>query len=246
VLVTQLTEEATSSQFITVSLLGIGVGLAAGAVNGFLASFIRLPSFIVTYAMSFIYAGIALIILPRPGGSIPTEIARAYRNTSPLNIPIGLYLIGLAMLVWWLIRQTRFGVFLYAIGGNIRSAYTTGVPVQAHRFFTHMLAGGIAALAAIFFTLNTGSSDARLGGSQTLDSIVAVVLGGTAMSGGIGGIAGTILGVLVLGFVRNIVAFANVDSWNQPLVNSAIILLALAAPGTIALLRRQFQKKAIG
>jgi ribose transport system permease protein len=245
VLVTRLSEDSTTGQFITVFLIGLGVGLLAGAANGLLASFVRLPSFITTYAMSYVYSGIALIILPRPGGSMPTEIARAYRFLTPLGIPFGIFLILIILLFWELLRITRFGSYLYAIGGNIRSAFTTGVPVTRHRFITHVLAGGIAAFAALFFTLNTGSSDARIGGSLTLDSIVAVVLGGTAMSGGVGGVAGPILGVLALGFVRNIVSFANVGSWNQPLVDSAIILIALAAPGTINLIRNQLVKKAL-
>lgn len=243
-MVTRLTEDATSSQFIVVLLMGIGVGLLAGAANGLLSAYVRLPSFITTYAMSYVYAGIALWILPRPGGSMPTLLARGYRSLTPLNIPIGIYIIIAILLVWAFLRLTRYGAFLYAIGGNTRSAYTSGVPVEANRFATHLIAGGIAALAALFFILNTGSSDARIGPSLTLDSIVAVVLGGTMMSGGIGGIAGAIMGVLVLGFVRNIVSFSNVNTWYQPLVDSSIILIALASPGFIQLVRSQL--KAIG
>lgn len=240
-MVTRLTEDATNGEFAVVLLMGIGVGLLAGAANGFLSAFIRLPSFITTYAMSYVYAGIALWILPRPGGSMPKLLARGYRALTPLNIPIGVYIIIIILLIWAFVRLTRYGAFLYAVGGNTRSAYTSGVPVIANRFATHLIAGGIAALAALFFTLNTGSSDARIGSSLTLDSIVAVVLGGTTMSGGIGGLAGTIMGVLVLGFVRNIVSFANVNTWYQPLVDASIILLALASPGFINLIRGQFR-----
>ena len=218
VMVTRLSDDATGAQFVQVALLGTGVGLLAGALNGFLASVVRLPSFITTYATSWVYAGIALWVLPRPGGSMPTVIARAYRNLIPMGIPIGVYLIVILIVLWQLLRWTRFGAYLYAIGGNTRAAFASGVPVVWHRFITHMLAGGIAALAAVFFTLNTGSSDARIGASLTLDSIVAVVLGGTAMSGGLGGVAGAMMGVLLLGFVRNIVSFADVNTWYQPLV----------------------------
>jgi ribose transport system permease protein len=239
VLVTRLTEESTNTQFWLVLLLGIGVGLLAGAANGLLSAYVRLPSFITTYSMSYVYAGIALWILPRPGGSMPTLLARGYRALIPLNIPIGIYIILILLLIWILLRATRYGAFLYAIGGNTRSAYTSGVPVEANRFATHIIAGGIAALAALFFTLNTGSSDARIGASLTLDSIVAVVLGGTLMSGGVGGMAGPIIGVLILGFVRNIVSFANVNTWYQPLLDASIILFAIVSPGFINLVRSQ-------
>jgi ribose transport system permease protein len=219
------------------------VGLLAGALNGLLVALIRLPSFITTYAMSYIYAGIALWILPRPGGTVPILIGRSYRALIPYGIPIGIFLILILLLLWSFLRSTRFGAYLYAIGGNTRAAYTSGVPVERHRLVTHMIAGGIAAFAALFFILNTGSSDARIGGDLTLDSIVATVLGGTPLSGGIGGVAGSILGVLILGFIRNIVSFANVDSWFQPVVDASIILVALATPGLVSLIRRQFTKK---
>jgi ribose transport system permease protein len=243
VMVTQTNPEASGAQFALTVLLGIGVGLAAGAVNGFLASYVRLPSFITTYSTSWVFAGIALWILPRPGGNMPAAIGRAYRALIPLDIPLGIYIIVILVLLWQLLRWTRFGAYLYSIGGETRAAYASGVPVLGHRFFTHMLAGGIAALAALFFVLNTGSSDARIGGDLTLDSVVAVVLGGTPMSGGLGGIAGSIMGVLILGFVRNIVSFADVNTWFQPLVDAGIILVALVSPGMINLVRSQFKRR---
>jgi ribose transport system permease protein len=106
----------------------------------------------------------------------------------------------------------------------------------------HMIAGLIAAFAALALVLITGSSDPRIGGTMTLDSIVAVVLGGTPMSGGIGGVVGPIFGVMTLGFVRNIVGFANVDTWVQPLVDALIILSALASPSFIRLILKQARK----
>lgn len=243
VMVTRFTDEASTSQFLLIVLLGIGVGLLAGALNGLLVAFIRLPSFITTYAISYIYAGIALWILPRPGGTVPILIGRAYRALIPYGIPVGILLILILLLLWSFLRSTRFGTFLYAIGGYIRAAYTSGVPVERHRLATHMIAGAIAAFAALFFVLNTGSSDARIGQQLTLDSIVATVIGGTPLSGGIGGVAGSILGVLILGFIRNIVSFANVNSWFQPVVDASIILVALATPGLVNLIRRQFVNK---
>jgi ribose transport system permease protein len=97
----------------------------------------------------------------------------------------------------------------------------------------------MAALAALALTLGTSSGDPRIGEAMTLDSIVAVVLGGTRLSGGQGGIAGSILGVIILGLIRNIISFANVPSWYQTLVDALIIIIALAAPGFIQLLRRR-------
>lgn len=241
-MVTRLPNDAAASAFWPVLAQGVGIGLIAGAVNGLCVSFIRLPAFVTTYATSYVFAGVALWVLPRPGGHLPAELVRSYRGAIPFNIPLGIFILLAILVLWSVVRKTRYGYFLYAIGGSERSAFTSGVPVNWHRFITHMAAGGIAAIAALFLILNTGSSDARIGNSMTLDSIVAVVLGGTAMSGGIGGIAGSIMGVLALGFIRNIVSFANVFTWYQPLVDAAIILLALLSPGFGALVRSQVEQ----
>jgi ribose transport system permease protein len=236
-IVTRLAEDSGAGQFLLVLTSGVVIGMVAGGVNGVLTAVARLPSFVTTYATSYVYAGAALWILPRPGGSMPLELARSYRSTAPLGLPIGLWVIAVVMALWLLLRSTRFGTFLYAIGGDPRSAFASGVPVNAHRFVPYAMAGGIAACAALCLTLSTGSSDARIGDAMTLNSIVAVVLGGTYMSGGWGGVAGSVLGVLILGFVRNTVAFANIDSWYQPLVDASIVLVALASPGLIRLVR---------
>lgn len=243
VMVTNLSPESSAAQFALVFLLALGVGMLLGAINGLLVTYIRLPAFITTYSISFVYGGIALWVLPRPGGDVPTLLARGYRNLLLGGIPIGIAIFAVVLLGWTLLRKTRFGTYLYAIGGNTRSAFTSGVPVLKNRMITHIIGGGLAAFAALFFILNTGSSDARIGDAMTLDSIVAVVLGGTPLSGGIGGVAGSIMGVLILGFVRNIVSFANVNSWYQPLVDSSIILIALASPGFIGLIRSQISKR---
>jgi ribose transport system permease protein len=135
------------------------------------------------------------------------------------------------------LRRTRYGHFLLAVGGKAEAAYATAVPVAAVQFSSYVAAGLMAALGALALTLGTSSGDPRIGANMTLDSIVAVVLGGTRLSGGQGGIAGSILGVIILGFIRNIISFANVPSWNQTLVDALIILVALAAPGLIGWIR---------
>ena len=145
-------------------------------------------------------------------------------------------------MVWFVFKNTRMGDQKYAIGGNEKESFTSGVSVIRHRISIHMIAGLIAAIGAVALVLITASSDPRIGGTMTLDSIVAVVLGGTPMSGGIGGVVGPIFGVMILGFVRNIVGFANVNTWVQPLVDALIILIALASPSFIKLILKQARK----
>jgi len=241
-LVTQYTLEDSIGRFLQVFVMAIGIGVLAGALNGIFVSLVRIPPFITTYATSFVFSGIAMWILPRPGGNMPEMVTTFYRKTLPLGLPMGIWIIMIIMLLWLVFKNTRFGAHMYAVGGNEKAAFTSGVSVIRHRISVHMIAGAIAAFAALALVLITGSSDSRIGGTMTLDSVVAVVLGGTPMSGGIGGVVGPIFGVMTLGFVRNIVGFANVDTWVQPLVDALIILVALASPSFIKLILKQVRK----
>jgi ribose transport system permease protein len=239
ILVTQLAPDAPPAAFVSIVALAGLAGVAAGAVNGFCVTVLRLQPIVTTYATSFIFGGLALTILPRPGGAMPEEIARFYRREMPLGLPVGVYVIIAVILLWLLLRQTRYGRYLFAVGGQPEAAYASGVPVNVVRFTSYMISGLMAAMAAVVLTLNTGSGDPRIGDAMTLDSVVAVVLGGTRLSGGQGGIAGTVLGVIVLGLVRNIISFANVPTWWQTLIDALIIVVALAMPGLLRLLRRK-------
>lgn len=238
VLVTQLTPESAGLSVALAIALGCAVGMLAGALNGLCVAVLRLQPIVTTYATSFIFSGLALLILPRPGGQLPRDLVRFYRST-PLNLPLAVYVIIVLLLLWAGLRSSRYGQYLYASGGRAMAAYTSGVPVSAVRFGSYALAGLLSALAALALTLGIGSGNARIGDAMTLDSIVAVVLGGTRLSGGQGGIAGTVIGVAILGIIRNLISFANVPTWYQTLVNATIIVLALAGPGLWRLVRRR-------
>jgi ribose transport system permease protein len=239
VLVTQMSLDASTGHILLVILLACGVGMAAGALNGFSVALLRLPPIVATYATSFIFSGLALWILPRPGGSMPDMFARWYRQAMPLGLPLGIWVAAVLVLLWYFLRNSRYGNNLFAVGGKAEAAYATAVPVSRVLFSTYVLAGLMCALAALALTLGTSSGDPRIGSAMTLDSIVAVVLGGTRLSGGQGGVAGSILGVVILGLIRNIISFAGVPSWYQTLVDALIIIIALAAPGLIQLIRRR-------
>ncbi len=238
ILVTLITPESSALGILLAVLLGCAVGMLAGALNGICVAYLRLQPIVTTYASSFIFAGLALYILPRPGGQLPRELTSFYRST-PLNLPLGVYVIIILLILWGLLRSTRYVQYLYASGSNPDAAYSSGIPVTLIKFSSYVFAGFMAALAAVALTLSIGSGNPRIGEGMTLDSIVAVVLGGTRLSGGQGGITGSIIGVAILGIIRNIISFANVPTWYQTLVNAIIIVLALAGPGLIRLLRRR-------
>lgn len=240
-LVTVITPETSAGELALAVLVACGAGMLAGALNGLAVAYLRLQPIVTTYATSFIFSGIALLLLPRPGGEIPRDLMRFYRST-PADIPLSFYVIGGLIIFWAVARSTRYAQFLYATGSNSEAAYATGVPVQLVRFSTYVWSGLFAALSAIALTLSTGSGQANIGDDMTLDSIVAVVLGGTALRGGQGGIVGAIIGVMILRVIRNIIFFADVPTWSQTLVNALIILAALAAPGIVGLIRRAVKR----
>ena len=236
ILVTLITRESTSSDIVVGLLAALAAGMAAGAFNGVCVAFLRLQPIVTTYATSFIFAGLALYILPRPGGLLPGGMTSFYRST-PLQLPMALWIAVFIGAVWVVVRRTRYARFLFSVGGDAESAYATGIPVYLMRFSTYVIAGLMASLSALTLTLNTGTGDPRIGEQMTLSSIVAVVLGGTRLSGGQGGVIGTLMGVVVLGTIRNIISFAQVPTWWETLVDALIVVGALAGPGLVRLIR---------
>lgn len=224
---------------IGIVALVIGFGLAAGLLNGFLTVYLGLQPVIVTFATSFIYAGIALLLLPTPGGAIPREYTNVYRNTQYLGIPISLIILIVLLVIWGIFRSRKYGRFLFAVGGNARAAYTTGVPVTWVRISTYVLSGLLASLGAISYSLLTGSGFSGSGADMMLPSITGAIIGGISFSGGSGSLLGAVFGGIILGNIRRIISIANIDSWAVTLVNALVIVIALAAPGFINLLRRK-------
>ena len=239
VMATRIGLEGSPEQMWTYVLISLLIGLLAGSINGFFISTLRLQPIITTYATSFLYVGLALYILPNPGGGIPGAIAAFYRNSRPLNIPLAFYVIASVLLIWWYASSTRYGKFLYAVGGKAEAAYETAVPVTRVQFGTYVASGLMAALAGIAMTMLSGSGNAEIGVPMTLTSITAVVIGGNALTGGVGGVAGPVMGAITLGIIQNIISFAAIDTWWETLVKATIIVLALATPGIVNLFRRR-------
>ncbi len=246
ILATQIPQEAGADVVLRALLLAFGAGALAGALNGFGVTVLRLQPIVTTYATSFIFSGIALQILPQPGGRLPRDLTTFWRNplqlTPEFAIPMSLIVIVLLILFWIILTKTRYRQFLFATGSNADAAYTTGVRVNRVKFSTYLFSALFATLAALALTLGSGTGNPRAGDQMTLPSVVAVVLGGTALSGGQGNIVGSIIGAVILGLISNIISFADLDSWVRPLVDAFIIIAALAIPGIIGLARRLLQK----
>lgn len=214
------------------AIIGVAAGMVVGVVNGFIISQVRIPALLATFAMMSIIGGAALAILPQPGGQIPSDAYRIYSSTLA-GVPFPLWLIVFGILLWVLFRCRKIGQYLIAVGGAELSSRANGIPVTRVRFQSYVLSATFASLAGLFLTLEVSSGDPLIGASYALNSLAAVVLGGTALAGGRGSITGSVAGALFLIMIQNIVYFANVPSYYQTLVSGLIVVIGLAATGVL-------------
>ena len=206
----------------------VAIGAAAGFVNGALFTFGRIPSFIVTLGTLSFFSGLGLTII---GG-------RSIYFDAPgvLNLAIGQLipnvqnsaLIGLAafVIVFIVARSTRFGLYLYAIGGNERVVALSGVPLRRYKILAFVVSGITAALAGLLITAQLSSSGPSLGSTALLDALAAIVIGGTALSGGVGGVHRTLLGVLIVTVLVNGLNQLGVQDFAQIMIKGAVIVVA--------------------
>lgn len=237
-IVSFLGQNAGTGQVLLAIAAGLLVGTLAGAVNGLCVAVLRFQPIVTTFATSFVFAGLALFVLPEPGGAVPFGLQNAFYS-NPLGIPMVLWAAVVVLVLWAMLRSTRYGPYLYASGGDALSAFQSGVPVPLVKVASYCIAGLLAGAAGLALVLLTGSGNPLSGEPLTLQSIVAVVLGGTRLRGGQGGVVGSLIGVIVLSLIQSIVSFSGVPIWWQTLLNGVIVVLALAGPGLFALLRRR-------
>jgi len=218
------------------------IGMAAGALNGALVVYARLQSIIVTLATSLIFGGLALFVMPQPGGSIPGSVA-AFVTGNVGVIPNTVFILAGCLLFLWLpVRKSRFGQGWYAVGGNETGAFYSGVAVSRVKMSAFIFAGLFSALAGLVLAAQTMTGDPAMGAPYTLNSIASTVLGGTSLAGGIGGAIGAMGGAFVLTIVVDILFFFRVSSYYQYVFSGAIVIIALAIVTTTEFLKSRRAK----
>jgi ribose transport system permease protein len=217
-------------------LLGLVISIAIGGFNGVLIGNLRLPPFISTFATSGIVLGVTILIMPVPGGYVPKFFYKIYRSELLGLIPMPLVILLIGLLVWLVISRTVFYRHLYAIGGDEKSAFASGIRVNRTRLLAHLFAGFFVGLGGMCLLMLTAAGEYRSGTAYSLNSIAAVVIGGIAMSGGRGNIWGAIIGAFILGLLNNIIFFANIPSFYQNFFRGMIVILSLSL-GTLTRLR---------
>lgn len=212
------------------------VGIACGVLNGLVVVLGRLQAIIATLATGAIFSGLALIVRPIPGGSIDATFADRMTWTVADAFPSAFLIIAGSVLIWYPIRKTRTGRTIVAAGSLENAAYASGLPVKRAKMLAYALSGLFASLGGLYIGFQTLSGDPSIGLSYTLNSIAAVVIGGTALSGGAGYIIGSIAGALILRTIGSLIFFNGIDPLAQPFFEGMVLLLAVAF-GSLRLLR---------
>jgi len=203
------------------------IALLAGATNGVLVAYLRLPSLIVTFATSAIWFGVALIFRPQPGGSVDPAFGDFYAG-SVWGVPIALILILVALGLWSALQRYPLGRQLLAVGGNPVAAFHAGIAVRWVKFCGYCIAWCFVYLGSLAISAQTLSGDSRLGLPYTLTSVAAVVIGGISLAGGRGSVWGAAFGAIALGLVANVIYFAGIPSIYQEFFKGIVICMALS------------------
>jgi ribose transport system permease protein len=196
------------------------IGAAIGAINGFMATVIRIQPIVATLSTYLVLTGLTLTILPAPVGPAP-EWLKAMSGTYSI-LPL-----SVMVLAWWLIRRLPYYDQLMAIGSDDRAAYTAGVDVTKVRLIAYVITGLFAAIAGLMLTALIGSADPNIGQNYTLIAIAAVALGGVSLAGGRGGLVGAAIGAVDIFLLQSVLTSFNVSTYVLQIAYGAILVAAV-------------------
>lgn len=210
-------------------LAGLALGFGLGVVNGAMVVFGKLPPFVATLAMLGVARGLTLVYTEgKPIAQLPDTFTFWGRGTvGPIPAPLIVW-IAVVVLAWLLLTRTRFGLHIYAIGGNIDTSRLAGVPVNRVRLIAYGLSGMLAALAGLLLTARVYSAQPQAAAGLELEAITAAALGGVSMFGGVGNIPGAVVGALLVGVLGNGMNLLRVASYPQQIIQGAVLILAVA------------------
>jgi len=214
---------------VPVSLLG---GAALGSVAGVIIAKGKVQAFIATLVTMTLLRGVTMVYTDgRPISTGFTDVADAFSWFGTgylLSIPVPVWMmISVFFGIWYLLNHTRFGRYIYALGGNESATLLSGINVDRIKIAVYSICGLLSALAGIIITSRLSSAQPTAGMGYELDAIAAVVLGGTSLAGGKGRITGTLIGALIIGVLNNALNLLDVSSYYQMIIKAVVILLAV-------------------
>jgi ribose transport system permease protein len=211
-------------------VIALGIGLACGFVNGWMVAKVFIPPFIITYAMMFFARGLAYIVLK---GKILYGFSKPFRFLGAgylVMIPMPIVLSAVILLLFYfLLRYTSFGADLYALGSDEESSRLSGIKTQNRIICVYALSGLLSSFAGIVYMSRLNAAEPVIGESFPLDAIAAVVIGGTRLEGGEGGVIGTVIGALLITVIINGMNLLGIPSLLQSFILGGIILTMIAS-----------------
>lgn len=220
------------------------IAMAFGAIQGTLIGVLRVQPVIVTLSGFLVLSGLNLVILPKPGGTVPEWMASWGSSTTMFSPMAALLVCALAL--WWLIGRTTLFRNIRLTGANERTAYASGVPLLPVRVSAHVIGGFFAGLAGLSYTALISSADPGQGSSYTLIAVTALVLGGVSLAGGLGGGTGAVLGavdIFLIGYVLATFDFGSSAGFVVQLAYGVVLVVTLAAGSIVAAERARRRRR---
>ena len=227
--------DTSFSTSLILAFVFIIVGVLIGALTGWIISVSGIADIVVTLATSFLLVGVAMYVMPQPGGGINQTLADLISGKVPNFIPPLICLILPILLIWIPLYRSKLGISMYAIGSNKDAAFLSGVNVNLTRIKLYAFGGLFAALSGLALTGITLSSSpfANISNTATLNSVAGAVLGGVALSGGVGGLVGPALAALILYFIPTILLAFGIDPAYSQIVTGALTIVVVLLGGLL-------------
>ena len=239
VLAASTMQHASFPQSLALAALILVAGALQGAANGIIVVLSRIPDVVVTLTTGFIWGGVALLILEKPGGGAPPQFLdlAAGSLVSPW-LPNAIILLVVAVsLIWLPVSRSRLGLLIYAIGSDRIAAFRSGVGVDSTRILSYVVSGLFSALGGLALTMTTGIGAPLAGTYYTLSSVAAIVIGGVRLTGGRGGMVGPVIAAFLLTLIPTILIFLNIDPNYGQVIQGTLIVLVVMVGGFVSVMQ---------
>jgi ribose transport system permease protein len=239
VLAASTMQNGSFGQSLLLALAILVLGAILGAVNGLLVVLSRIPDVVVTLTTGFIWGGVALLILEKPGGGAPADFLNLGAGIVFTSwLPAALVLLVIAVAAIWIpVRATRLGLIIYAIGSDRVAAFRSGVNVARARVIAYAIGGLFSAVGGLGLTMTTGIGAPLAGVYYTLSGLAAIVIGGVSLTGGRGGIIGPLIAAYVLTLIPADLIFMNIDPNYGQVIQGTLIVLVVMLGGFATVMR---------
>lgn len=219
--------KSTNNVFLSI-IAAVVIGIIIGGLNGILVSKGKLQAFIATLATMTIFRGVTYVYT---NGTPISGLGQGFmvlgnKRLGGIPLPV-IFMVVVFALAWYVISETKYGRYIYSIGGNEDCARLSGINTSRMKTLAYVVSGITAAISGVIITSRIGSASPNAGSGYELDAIAAVVLGGTSLSGGEGSIFGTIIGAMIIGVLNNGLNLMNVSPFYQLIVKGIVILAAV-------------------